>query len=90
MTDYAIKTSNLSKDFGSVLAVDELTIQVPTGIVFGFLGQNGAGKTTTIHLLLGLIEPTRGEAQVLGYQVKDQSDQIRERTGRPSGVQGTV
>jgi ABC-2 type transport system ATP-binding protein len=81
MTDYAIKTSNLSKDFGSVLAVDDLTIQVPAGIVFGFLGQNGAGKTTTIHLLLGLVAPTKGEAQVLGYQVNGQADQIRERTG---------
>jgi ABC-2 type transport system ATP-binding protein len=81
MTDYAIKTSNLSKDFGSVLAVDDLTIQVPAGIVFGFLGQNGAGKTTTIHLLLGLIAPTNGEAQVLGYEVKGQADQIREKAG---------
>ena len=81
MTDYAIRTSNLSKDFGSVMAVDQLTIQVPSGIVFGFLGQNGAGKTTTIHLLLGLIEPTNGEAEVLGYQVKGQSEQIRDKAG---------
>jgi ABC-2 type transport system ATP-binding protein len=81
MTDYAIKTSDLSKDFGSVLAVDHLTIQVPAGIVFGFLGQNGAGKTTTIHLLLGLIGPTNGEAQVLGYEVRSQADQVRERCG---------
>ena len=81
MTDYTIKTSNLSKDFGSLVAVDRLTIEVPSGIVFGFLGQNGAGKTTTIHLLLGLLEPTSGEAQVLGYDVKCQADLIREKTG---------
>ena len=45
-----------------VKAVDDLSLEVPAGIVFGFLGPNGAGKTTTIHLLLGLLEPTQGQA----------------------------
>jgi ABC-2 type transport system ATP-binding protein len=81
MTEYAIRTSNLTKDFSTVRAVDGLTMKVPAGIVFGFLGQNGAGKTTTIHLLLGMLEPTGGEAEVLGFQVNGQSDRIREKTG---------
>ncbi|HEU5370560.1 MAG TPA: ABC transporter ATP-binding protein, partial [Ktedonobacterales bacterium] len=51
------------------------------GIVFGFLGANGAGKTTTIHLLLGLLEPTAGQANVLGFDTRTQADQIRARTG---------
>lgn len=71
----------MSKYFGHVRAVDGLTMEVPSGIVFGFLGQNGAGKTTTIQLLLGLLEPTSGDAQVLGYDLRERSDLIRERTG---------
>ena len=81
MSNYVIKTTGMSKDFGAVLAVDNLTMEVPSGIVFGFLGQNGAGKTTTIHLLLGLLEPTNGDAQVLGHDVRTEADKIRERTG---------
>lgn len=81
MTEAAIRTSALSKYFGHVRAVDGLTMEVPSGIVFGFLGQNGAGKTTTIQLLLGLLEPTSGDAQVLGYDLRERSDLIRERTG---------
>jgi len=67
MTDFeAIYTENLSRDFKTVRAVNELNLKVPTGQVFGFLGPNGAGKTTTIHLLLGLLEPTTGSGRVLG------------------------
>ena len=64
-----------------VRALDSLTIEVPAGIIFGFLGPNGAGKTTTIRLLLGLLEPTSGAAEVLGYDTRTHADQIRERTG---------
>src|SRR5690242_2596809 len=64
MNDFAIRTEALSRSFGPLLAVDSLTLEVPAGIVFGFLGANGAGKTTTIHLLLGLLEPTGGRASV--------------------------
>jgi ABC-2 type transport system ATP-binding protein len=81
MTDAAIHTTDLTRDFGSVRAVDHITLDVPPGIIFGFLGPNGAGKTTTIHLLLGLIEPTAGEARVLGLDPRTQSDQIRARSG---------
>jgi ABC-2 type transport system ATP-binding protein len=81
MTDLAIRTENLTRDFASVRAVDNLTFEVPKGIVFGFLGPNGSGKTTTIRLLLGLLEPTQGRAQVLGYDTQTQSSEIRQRTG---------
>jgi ABC-2 type transport system ATP-binding protein len=81
MAEYAIRTHHLSRTFGSVHAVDDLSLEVPAGMVFGFLGANGAGKTTTIHLLLGLLEPTAGQATVLGFDSRTQADQIRARTG---------
>ena len=81
MTTYAIKTENLGRNFGSIRALDDLSIEVPTGSVFGFLGPNGAGKTTTIRLLLGLLEPTQGRAQVVGFDTVRQADEIRTRSG---------
>jgi ABC-2 type transport system ATP-binding protein len=56
-------------------------LEVPAGIVFEFLGPNGAGKTTTIHLLLGLLEPTAGQARVLGFDTRTQADAIRAHSG---------
>jgi ABC-2 type transport system ATP-binding protein len=61
--------------------VDNLSLEVPAGTVFGFLGPNGAGKTTTIRLLLGLLEPTAGRADVLGYDSHTQGHEIRVRSG---------
>lgn len=81
MSTYAIRTSDLTRDFGPVRAVDAVVLDVPAGIVFGLLGPNGSGKTTLIRLLLGLIEPTRGHAQVLGYDTLDDGQAIRERCG---------
>ena len=81
MSDAAIRTTKLTRDFGNVRAVDALTLEVPPGTIFGFLGANGAGKTTTINLLLGLLEPTSGQAQVLGFDSRTQGSAIRERTG---------
>ncbi len=81
MAEPIIRTEHLSRDFGTVKAVDDLTLEVPAGIVFGFLGPNGAGKTTTIHLLLGLLEPTHGQASVLGYDTRTQAGEIRARIG---------
>jgi ABC-2 type transport system ATP-binding protein len=81
MTETAIRTSNLTRDFETVRAVDELSLEVPSGTIFGFLGPNGAGKTTTINLLLGLLEPTSGRAEVLGFDTRTQADEIRARTG---------
>ena len=81
MTESAIRTEGLTRDFATVRALDDLTLEVPSGIVFGFLGPNGSGKTTLIHLLLGLLEPTRGRASVLGFDPRAQSADIRARTG---------
>ena len=58
MTAVAIRTQNLTRTFETVRAVDGISFEVPSGIVFGFLGPNGSGKTTTIRLLLGLLFPT--------------------------------
>jgi len=80
-TGLAIRTTGLSKDFTQVRAVDGLSLEVPTGTVFGFLGPNGAGKTTTIQLLLGLLEPSSGMAEVLGYDTVRQANLIREQCG---------
>ena len=77
----AIQTQALTRTFGDIRAVDGLTLEVERGQLFGFLGPNGAGKTTTIRLLLGLLAPSSGSAQVLGYDLATQSDEIRRRTG---------
>ncbi|HET7376756.1 MAG TPA: ABC transporter ATP-binding protein [Anaerolineae bacterium] len=81
MTSAIIRTENLTRDFESVRAVNNVSLDVPPGIVFGFLGPNGSGKTTTIRLLLGLLEPTQGKAEVLGFDTRSQGDDIRTRTG---------
>ncbi len=81
MPELAIRTENLTRDFGSVRALNGLSIEVPAGTIFGFLGPNGAGKTTTINLLLGLLEPTAGRAEVLGFDTRTQSDEVRARSG---------
>jgi len=81
MPGIAIRTEILTRDFATVRAVDGLTLEVEAGTVFGFLGPNGSGKTTTIRMLLGLLEPTSGRAEVLGLDTRTQSDQIRARSG---------
>ena len=69
MPPVAIQTWNLTKRYGAVEALTDLNLQIPQGQIFGFLGPNGAGKTTTIRLLFGLMRPTEGRAEVLGYDV---------------------
>jgi ABC-type multidrug transport system ATPase subunit len=76
-TEHVVHTRGLSKRYGSgVLAVDQLDLNVMRGEVYGFLGPNGAGKTTTLRMLLGLIAPTSGEANVVGH-----------RPGEPGGLE---
>jgi ABC-2 type transport system ATP-binding protein len=70
-SDLAIETRHLRKEFGAVVAVQDLTLEVPRGEVFGFLGPNGAGKTTSIKMLLSLVQPTSGEARLLGRPASD-------------------
>ncbi len=65
----AISTQGLTKRFGDPVAVDHLDLDVPASSVVGFVGPNGSGKSTTIRMLLGLITPTSGEAQVLGGSI---------------------
>jgi ABC-2 type transport system ATP-binding protein len=67
MTLPALSVSGLTKRFGGRVAVDDLTLEVPTGVVAGFVGPNGAGKTTTMAMLLGLVRPSAGTGTVLGY-----------------------
>jgi ABC-2 type transport system ATP-binding protein len=81
MKGSAIRLENLTRDFGTVRAVDDLSLEVPAGVIYGFLGPNGAGKTTTIRLLLGLLDPTAGRAKVLGFDTCTQADEVRARTG---------
>jgi ABC-2 type transport system ATP-binding protein len=83
-----IVTDSLTKRYGrSVLALDGLTVEVRAGEIFGFLGPNGAGKSTTIRLLLGLLHPTTGRAEILGLDTERQSVAIRGRVGYlPGGI----
>ncbi len=76
-----IKTENLSKKFNTTLAVDNLSLEVSEGEVFGFLGPNGAGKTTTVRMLTSLIGPTTGTATVNGYHIGTQDTEIRRSVG---------
>lgn len=80
---FAIETSDLRKSYDGVEALRGLSLQVPTGSIFGFLGRNGAGKTTTIKILLGLAQPTGGTARVfsLACDTQASSVEIRRRTG---------
>ncbi|HSR34910.1 MAG TPA: ABC transporter ATP-binding protein [Anaerolineae bacterium] len=85
MTQMAIRMEGLTREFtadaGSIRAVDHLSLEVPAGIIFGFLGPNAAGKTTTLRLLLGLLEPTNGRAEVLGFDTRTQADEVRTYSG---------
>lgn len=74
-----IDTENLTRKFGDLTAVDDLTFHIKEGEVFGFLGPNGAGKTTTMRMLSCLISKTSGEARIAGYDVSDESDSLKIR-----------
>src|SRR5437667_5164701 len=76
-----IRTRGLTRYFGAKAAVYELDLQVPPGSVFAFLGRNGSGKTTTIRMLLGLLQPTRGEGNILGYDIRALPPEARARIG---------
>ena len=81
MNQIAIRASALARQFSSVRTLNDLTIEGPSGVVFGFLGPKGAGKTTIIRLLLNLIEPTGGSAEVLGFDTRPHGHEIRSRCG---------
>lgn len=77
----AIVADQLTKRFGALTAVDDVSFTVDTGEIYGFLGPNGSGKSTVIKLLCGLLEPTSGTGRVGGYDIRRQSDEIRRHIG---------
>ena len=79
--NHAVEALELTKKFGDFTAVDRVSFAIKRGEIFGFLGPNGAGKTTTIRMLLGLLRPTSGHAQVLGFDIVKQTDEIKKRIG---------
>src|SRR5438309_2142283 len=76
-----IQATQLSKSFGKLAAVQDLTLQVGAGEVFGFLGPNGAGKTTTIRMFTGLVRPSSGSAVVAGFDVARDPLEVKRRVG---------
>lgn len=81
MTEIAIKTSELTKSYAGIQAINGLNLQVNKGSIYGFLGRNGAGKTTTIKLLLNMVYPSSGQAWVFGHDVVREGLQVREKVG---------
>ena len=77
----AVIAESLTRKFGKFVAVDEVSIEVKKGEIFGFLGANGAGKTTMIRMLCGLLKPSAGKATVAGFDVYKQSEQIKQNIG---------
>jgi ABC-2 type transport system ATP-binding protein len=81
MKDSEITIENLTKKFEDVTAVDDLSLEIEKGELFGLLGPNGAGKTTVIKVLCGLLEPTSGSAHVGGYDVRKETARVKELIG---------
>lgn len=81
MKEIVIKTDRLSKRFGDFIAVDEISFEVQKGEIFGFLGANGAGKTTAMRMLCGLSIPSSGTAEVAGFEVYRQTEEIKRNIG---------
>ncbi|MBM3471317.1 MAG: ABC transporter ATP-binding protein [Armatimonadetes bacterium] len=77
----AVVARGLTKRFGDMIAVNGINLEIHRGEVYGFLGPNGAGKTTTIRMLCGIMDPTAGEARVLGFDVRSQREALKARIG---------
>lgn len=77
----AIEMQALTKRFGDITAVDSLSLTVPCGTIFGFLGPNGSGKTTCIRMLCGLLQPTSGSASVAGHDIVRESEAVKRSIG---------
>ncbi|MDX1441194.1 MAG: ABC transporter ATP-binding protein [Nitrosopumilaceae archaeon] len=78
---FCIEVENLTKNYGSVTAVDDISLTVKSGLVFGFLGPNGAGKSTTIKLLTTLIQPSKGSLSILGIDATQDPLKVRHKIG---------
>jgi len=79
--DTVIEVEQLTKRFGDFVAVDGVSFRVQAGEVVGYLGPNGSGKTTTIRMLLGLLQPSGGEARVIGFDIRTQAESVRPLAG---------
>ena len=77
----SIKTDNLTRAFGSLLAVDRLNLEVRPGEIFGLVGPDGAGKTTIMRIFSGILLPTEGQASILGHSVRSEAERIKDRIG---------
>jgi ABC-2 type transport system ATP-binding protein len=81
MSDPIIQTHSLSRRFGALVAVKDVSLSVTRGEIFGVLGPNGAGKSTTIRMLCGILDPSSGSGTVVGYDIATQAERIKERIG---------
>jgi ABC-2 type transport system ATP-binding protein len=81
MKEIAVDVEGLTKSFGDRVVVRNLTLQVPKGEIYGFLGPNGSGKTTTLRMLCGLLTPDSGRGTCLGYDILTQQDEIKRDVG---------
>lgn len=79
--EVAISCEDLTKKFGSLVAVDHVSLSIPKGTIVGFLGPNGSGKSTVIRILSGILTPTSGTGQVLGYDIRTESEIIKHHIG---------
>src|SRR3954454_17074053 len=79
--DLVVETDHLSRRFGALVAVRDVSLAVRRREIFGVLGPNGAGKSTTIRMLCGILDPSGGSGRVVGYDIATQAEQIKERIG---------
>src|SRR5713226_410004 len=79
--EYSVRAMALTRRFGDFVAVDHVSCEIRPGEIWGFLGPNGAGKSTTIRMLCGILDPSEGTAEVLGFDVTGQSEEVKERIG---------
>jgi len=79
--ELAIRSRGLTKDFGNVVAVNKLDLDIPRARIYGFLGPNGSGKSTTIRMLCGLLTPSSGEINVLGHEIPKDAEALRRKVG---------
>src|SRR5215216_8155491 len=80
-TSPIVQADGLTKSFGKLIAVRDVSLAIRAGEVFGFLGPNGAGKTTTIRMLIGLVRPTSGSASVAGFDVLREAREVKRHVG---------
>lgn len=81
MVEMAIKTEGLTKQFGDLLVVNDVNLNIPRGHIYGFLGPNGSGKSTMIRMLCGVLEPSKGSGTVLDFDVIKEPESIKQRIG---------